>query len=105
MLAPDESSTAAARHGWTRESVSALFDAPFADLIFRAQSVHREHFDPNRVQISQLVSIKTGGCPENCGYCSQSAHYKTGVKPTKLMSLEEVSEAARAAQASGVQRL
>jgi biotin synthase len=105
MLATDESTTAAARHEWTRENVSALFDAPFADLIFRAQSVHREHFDPNRVQISQLVSIKTGGCPENCGYCSQSAHYKTGVKPTKLMSLEEVREAARTAKASGVQRL
>jgi biotin synthase len=67
--------------------------------------VHREHFDPNRVQISQLVSIKTGGCPEDCGYCSQSAHHKTGVKPTKLMSVDEVREAARAAKASGVQRL
>jgi biotin synthase len=105
MLATDESTTAAARPEWTRERVSALFDAPFADLMFQAQSVHRQHFDPNRVQISQLVSIKTGGCPENCGYCSQSAHFKTGVKPTKLMSLEEVSEAARAAKASGVQRL
>jgi len=105
MLASDESTTAVARSQWTRESVRALFDAPFADLMFRAQSVHREHFDPNRVQISQLLSIKTGGCPENCGYCSQSAHYKTGLKPTKLMTLEEVSEAARAAKASGVQRL
>jgi biotin synthase len=90
---------------WSRESVTALFEAPFADLLFRAQSAHREHFDPNRVQISQLVSIKTGGCPEDCGYCSQSAHHKTGVKPTKLMSLAEVREAARAAKASGVQRL
>jgi biotin synthase len=90
---------------WSREAVAALFEAPFADLLFRAQSVHREHFDPNRVQISQLVSIKTGGCPENCGYCSQSAHFKTGIKPTKLMTLEEVTEAARAAKASGVQRL
>jgi biotin synthase len=108
MLATDASTPAPAReqqHGWTREAVSALFDAPFADLMFRAQSVHREHFDPNRVQISQLVSIKTGGCPENCGYCSQSAHFKTGVTPTKLMRLEEVREAARAAKASGVQRL
>jgi biotin synthase len=93
------------REQWSPESVAALFEAPFADLMFRAQTVHRQHFDPNRVQISQLVSIKTGGCPENCGYCSQSAHYKTGVKPTKLMSLEEVTEAARAAKASGVQRL
>jgi biotin synthase len=108
MLETDATTAAPARQGqpaWTREAVTALFDAPFADLMFRAQSVHREHFDPNRVQISQLVSIKTGGCPENCGYCSQSAHFKTGVKPTKLMSLEEVREAARAAKASGVQRL
>src|SRR5688572_10622635 len=108
MLETDASTAVPARQqqqAWTREAVTALFDAPFADLMFRAQSVHREHFDPNRVQISQLVSIKTGGCPENCGYCSQSAHFKTGVKPTKLMSLEEVREAARAAKASGVQRL
>lgn len=108
MLATDVTIAAPARQGqpaWTREAVAALFDAPFADLMFRAQSVHREHFDPNRVQISQLVSIKTGGCPENCGYCSQSAHFKTGIKPTKLMSLDEVREAARAAKASGVQRL
>jgi biotin synthase len=108
MLETDASTAVPARQqqqAWTREAVGALFDAPFADLMFRAQSVHREHFDPNRVQISQLVSIKTGGCPENCGYCSQSAHFKTGVKPTKLMSLEEVREAARAAKASGVQRL
>ena len=90
---------------WTREAVTALFDASFADLLFRAQRVHREHFDPNCVQISQLVSIKTGGCPENCGYCSQSAHFKTGVKATKLMSVAEVTAAARAAKASGVQRL
>jgi biotin synthase len=107
MLETDASTAVPARQqqAWSREAVAALFDAPFADLMFRAQSVHREHFDPNRVQISQLVSIKTGGCPENCGYCSQSAHFKTGVKPTKLMSLEEVREAARAAKASGVQRL
>jgi biotin synthase len=90
---------------WTREAVSAWFDAPFADLLFHAQSVHRAHFDPNQVQISQLVSIKTGGCPEDCGYCSQSAHHKTGVKATKLMTLEEVTAAARAAKAKGTQRL
>jgi biotin synthase len=90
---------------WSRDDVQALFELPFADLTFRAQTVHRQHFDPNRVQISQLVSIKTGGCPEDCGYCSQSAHHKTGLKPTKLMTLEEVTEAARAAKASGVQRL
>jgi len=93
------------RKPWTREAVAAWFDAPFADLLFHAQSVHREHFDPNQVQISQLVSIKTGGCPEDCGYCSQSAHHKTGVKATKLMTLEEVVAAARAAKAKGTQRL
>ena len=90
---------------WTREAVSRWFDAPFADLLFHAQSVHRAHFDPNQVQISRLVSIKTGGCPEDCGYCSQSAHYKTGIKPTKLMALEDVVAAARAAKAAGTQRL
>ena len=90
---------------WTRQAVSAWFDAPFADLLFQAQSVHRKHFDPNQVQISRLVSIKTGGCPEDCGYCSQSAHHKTGIKPTKLMTLAEVVAAARAAKAAGTQRL
>jgi biotin synthase len=90
---------------WTREAVSRWFDAPFADLLFHAQSVHRRHFDPNQLQISRLVSIKTGGCPEDCGYCSQSAHYKTGIKPTKLMALEDVVAAARAAKAAGTQRL
>ena len=90
---------------WTREAVSRWFEAPFADLLFHAQSVHRRHFDPNQVQISRLVSIKTGGCPEDCGYCSQSAHYKTGIKPTKLMALEDVVAAARAAKAAGTQRL
>lgn len=94
-----------ARPRWTREAVSAWFEAPFADLLFHAQTVHRQHFDPNQVQFSRLVSIKTGGCPEDCGYCSQSAHHKTGLKPTKLMTLEQVVEAARAARASGTQRL
>jgi biotin synthase len=87
------------------DAVSRWFDAPFADLLFHAQSVHRKHFNPNQVQISRLVSIKTGGCPEDCGYCSQSAHYKTGIKPTKLMALEDVVAAARAAKAAGTQRL
>ncbi|MEY2933560.1 MAG: hypothetical protein RL033_4309 [Pseudomonadota bacterium] len=90
---------------WTREAASVWFEAPFADLLFHAQTVHRQHFDPNQVQFSRLVSIKTGGCPEDCGYCSQSAHHKTGLKPTKLMTLEQVVEAARAAKASGTQRL
>src|SRR5262245_56550987 len=90
---------------WTREAVSRWFEAPFADLLFHAQSLHRQHFDPNQLQLSRLVSIKTGGCPEDCGYCSQSAHHKTGIKPTKLMTLAELTEAARAAKAAGTQRL
>ena len=73
------------RHDWTRAEVRALFALPFPELIFRAQSVHRRHFDPAEVQISTLLSIKTGGCPEDCAYCPQSAHYDTGVKAEKLM--------------------
>src|SRR5215471_7909025 len=67
----------AVRHDWTRAEVQALFDLPFPDLIFHAQRIHREHFDPCEVQISTLLSIKTGGCPEDCAYCPQSAHYDT----------------------------
>src|SRR5215207_8227732 len=75
----------AVRHDWTRAEVAALFALPFPDLIFEAQRIHREHFDPREVQISTLLSIKTGGCPEDCGYCAQSVHYDTGVKAQKLM--------------------
>lgn len=70
---------------WTREEAQAFYDLPFNDLLFRAQTTHRENFDPNRVQLSRLLSIKTGGCPEDCGYCSQSAHYQSGLKASKLM--------------------
>src|SRR5262249_59874929 len=73
------------RHDWTRAEVRALFELPFPELIFRAQRIHREHFDPTEVQISTLISIKTGGCPEDCAYCPQSAHYQTSVKAEKLM--------------------
>ena len=84
------------RHDWTREDVRALFDLPFPELMFRAQSVHRENFDPAEVQISTLLSIKTGGCPEDCAYCPQSAKYDTGVHAEKLMALDAVlAEAAR----------
>ncbi len=69
------------RHDWTREEVRALFELPFPELIFRAQSVHRDHFDPAAVQISTLLSIKTGGCPEDCAYCPQSAEYETVCAP------------------------
>jgi biotin synthase len=92
------------RHDWTREEVRALFDLPFADLIFEAQRIHRLHFEPCEVQISTLLSIKTGGCPEDCAYCAQSAHYETGVKAEKLMRLDAVLTEARAAKAAGAQR-
>jgi biotin synthase len=92
------------RHDWTREEVGALFALPFPELIFRAQTVHRRHFDPTEVQISTLLSIKTGGCPEDCAYCPQSVHYDTGVKPEKLMSVAAVVAEARAAKAAGASR-
>ncbi len=89
---------------WSQASARALFELPFADLIFRAQSVHRLHFDANEVQMSTLLSIKTGGCPEDCGYCSQSAHFDTGLKASKLMALDEVKQAAAQAKAGGASR-
>jgi biotin synthase len=89
---------------WTRPAARALFELPFADLIFRAASIHRAHFDANEVQMSTLLSIKTGGCPEDCGYCSQSAHFDTGLKATKLMALGEVKAAAAQAKAGGASR-
>jgi biotin synthase len=92
------------RHDWTREEVRALFSLPFTDLVFQAASVHREHFAPAEVQISTLLSIKTGGCPEDCGYCSQSAKFDTGVKAEKLMDVEMVLAEARAAKAGGASR-
>jgi biotin synthase len=92
------------RHDWTRHEVRALFDLPFPELIFRAQSVHREHFDPTEVQISTLLSIKTGGCAEDCAYCPQSARYDTGVQAEKLMALEAVIAEARAAKSAGASR-
>jgi biotin synthase len=92
------------RHDWTREEVRALFDLPFPELMFRAQSAHRQNFDPAEVQISTLLSIKTGGCPEDCAYCPQSAHYDTGVAADKLMALDKVLAEARAAKAGGASR-
>jgi biotin synthase len=92
------------RHDWTREEIRALFAQPFPDLMFQAQSVHRMHFDPAEVQISTLLSIKTGGCPEDCAYCPQAAQYETGVKAEKLMAVEAVLEEARAAKAGGATR-
>lgn len=92
------------RHDWTRAEVKALFTLPFPDLIFQAQAVHRMHFDPRQVQISTLLSIKTGGCPEDCAYCPQSARYETGVKASKLMEVESVLAQARAAKEAGAAR-
>ncbi|HBA41783.1 MAG TPA: biotin synthase BioB [Alphaproteobacteria bacterium] len=97
-------SDSALRHDWTREDIAALFDLPFNDLIFRAQTAHRRYFDPNEVQMSTLLSIKTGGCPEDCGYCSQSAKFDTPVKAEKLMSVETVLAEARRAKQAGASR-
>jgi biotin synthase len=92
------------RHDWTRAEIAALFDLPFPDLVFRAAQTHRAHFASNEVQLSQLLSVKTGGCAENCGYCSQSAHFETGLKASKLMAAEDVAAAARQAKVGGAQR-
>lgn len=89
---------------WSVEAIEALFALPFNDLIFRAQQVHRENFDANTVQLSTLLSIKTGGCPEDCGYCPQSAKYNTGVEAEKLMPIDEVLKAAQAAKDKGATR-
>jgi biotin synthase len=92
------------RHDWTRAEVRALFDLAFPELIFRAQSIHRLYFDPTEVQISTLLSIKTGGCPEDCAYCPQSVRYDTGVKAEKLMPLDAVLAEAKAAKDGGASR-
>lgn len=94
----------AIRHDWQADEVLALFNLPFNDLLFRAAGVHRAHFDPNSVQISTLLSIKTGGCPEDCSYCPQSAHFNTGVKAEKLLSKETVLAEARKAKEAGASR-
>lgn len=102
---PDAIPVAApAAQRWRVADVVALFELPFNDLMFRAQQVHREHFDANAVQLSTLLSIKTGGCEEDCGYCSQSSHHDTGLKAEKLMDVDAVLEAARAAKANGASR-
>ncbi|WP_372781060.1 biotin synthase BioB [Phenylobacterium sp.] len=92
------------RHDWTLDEVEALFELPFTELIFRAAEVHRRWFDPTQLQLSQLLSVKTGGCPENCGYCSQSQHFKTATTASKLMEAEAVIAAAAEAKAGGAQR-
>ncbi|MBN8482982.1 MAG: biotin synthase BioB [Xanthomonadales bacterium] len=96
--------TARLRHDWSRDEILAVLDLPFADLLQRAHAVHREHHDANAVQVSTLLSIKTGGCPEDCAYCPQAARYATGVKAEKLMPLEAVVARARQAKAAGATR-
>ena len=93
-----------ARPQWSREDAQAIYDLPFNDLIFRAQTVHRENFDPNRVQLSRLLSIKTGGCPEDCGYCSQSSRHESGLKASKLMEVQRVLAEAKKAKDAGATR-
>ena len=92
------------RNNWKLSEVQELFALPFSDLVFKAQTIHREFHDPNAVQISTLMSIKTGGCPEDCKYCPQSAHYDTPVEATKLSELDEVKKEAAAAKAAGASR-
>ena len=92
------------RHDWTRDEVGVLFALPFNELLHRAHSTHREYHDPNAVQVSTLLSIKTGGCPEDCAYCPQAARYDTGVQAQKLMSVEAVLERAQAAKDAGASR-
>src|SRR3954471_16071771 len=92
------------RHDWGKEEVLGLFALPLNDLLFRAASVHRAHFDPNEVQLSTLLSIKTGGCPEDCAYCPQSVRHRTGVDDEPVLPLDDVLAAAAAAKRSGATR-
>ena len=99
-----EKSAFAVRNDWSRAEVRALFELPFNELLFQAHSAHRAHFDPNAVQVSTLLSIKTGGCPEDCSYCPQSVHHDTGLEAERLMDVEAVVTAARRAKAAGATR-
>jgi len=102
--AQSPSTDMAVRHDWKRSEIDALFALPFNDLLFQAASVHRAHFDPNAVQVSTLLSIKTGACPEDCKYCSQSGHYNTELEKEKLLEVARVVEEARAARDKGASR-
>lgn len=96
--------TTSTQKTWTFEAIKAIYTQPFHDLLFKAHSTHREFHDPNAIEAAQLLSIKTGSCPEDCGYCSQSAHYKTAIQKEKLMNLDDVLEHARTAKANGAKR-
>jgi biotin synthase len=98
------SSPGTIRHDWTVDEILSLLRLPFSELIYTAQSIHRRHFDPSKVELAQLLSIKTGGCPEDCGYCAQSAHFETGLAATKLMAGEAILAEARRAKANGATR-
>lgn len=103
-VAPKDAAEAAPRHNWTRADAQAIYDLPFNDLLFRAASVQRHYHDANKVQLARLLSIKTGGCAEDCGYCSQSAHHTSGLKASKLMEVERVITEAKKAKAQGATR-
>jgi biotin synthase len=94
----------AVRHDWSRDQVRAIFELPFNELLFQAQTLHRQYFDPNAVQVSTLLSIKTGGCPEDCNYCPQSVHHDTGLESERLMDVEAVVTAAKRAKQAGATR-
>src|SRR3989441_10820879 len=103
-LVPTGASVSALRHDWQRSEVEAIYRTLLPSLVFRAQTVHRQHYPEDRVQTCQLLSIKTGGCPEDCGYCPQSAHYEAGVQNQPLMDVEEVFRAATKARDEGASR-
>lgn len=103
-LRQPETNTPEIRNNWSKQEISALFELPFSDLLFQAQSIHRQHFEPNQVQISTLLSIKTGACPEDCGYCSQSASNDAEVERERLLPLDEVITQAKLAKANGASR-
>ena len=103
-LSNETSVTTAVTPAWTAEHAWSVYRLSFNDLLFKAQSIHRQYFDPNRVQLSKLLNIKTGGCPEDCGYCSQSAHNATGLPASKLMEVEKIIAEARKAKAAGATR-
>ena len=92
------------RNDWILDEVKTIFELSFNELLFKAQTVHRQHFDPNAVQVSTLLSIKTGGCPEDCGYCSQSAHHKADIEREQLLEVDQVVEEARKARQQGASR-
>ena len=99
-----QSNLSPSKYDWTRAEIAALYDLSFNELIYRASTVHREHFDPEHIEKAVLLNIKTGACPEDCGYCSQSAHYDTGLEREKLMPVAEVLQAAAQAKQAGAER-